>query len=596
MSTEIVENALNEVLDIVQRQKRAQITRANKKKLEISRRVARGKMASQKNLKKRAYAQARKIVRRKFAGKRGEEYETLGPAEKMVIDKAVEGKVKLIKKIAARLLPRIQQAESKRLSSFIKGKQLQNLGANERKTMNEEVNKKFGDKFKGQKSKKVAPQIKMYNKFSEEVLSESGIYKSLIKKADKSEIDIEILGEVFDRGLEAWTEDQRVSREQYAFARVNSYINQGKSYFNEDADLHETYKPSSFDRTPPKVGSEHKIDHKGLNKKDTHKVTASEDGHVYFTNTRTKEIYNTNVRHFNFIRRPLKEELEEGKNTPSVKKIKGLSGQDTWKAMNKHGKTQFFNNPVSAHRHAGIPYEVKENLNEEKNPAHEELSHLKKHLGFVHVGLKHFYDKEHAELEPKAGHTLKTQKDKINHIHKALKKAGYTQHGESRVSSHGTHHSYWSSNKHNEVHVHVPKEENPKEVGVTAVHYMNYKHDHGHKPDVHANLSDAGHEDGRKIYNRELGHHAIKEELGPENEIGTDAVVRKYRKGTPGQENAETHENKKPEFKAEGPTSVKEEINVSTASADKKVVKVTGPDGQSHWRKIRRKEDLIKDQ
>ena len=103
MSNEIID-ALDEALDIVQRQKRAQIARANQKKLERARTVAKGKMASNKVLKKRAYAQARKIVRRKFAGKRGEEYEKLGPAEKMQIDKAVDGKIKIIRKIAMRLL------------------------------------------------------------------------------------------------------------------------------------------------------------------------------------------------------------------------------------------------------------------------------------------------------------------------------------------------------------------------------------------------------------------------------------------------------------------------------------------------------------
>lgn len=413
-TTDIVDDALNEVLDIVQRQKRAQITRANKKKLEIARRVARGKMASQKNLKKRAYAQARKIVRRKFAGKRGEEYDSLGPAEKMLVDKAVEGKVQLIRKIAARLLPRIQQAESKRLSSFTKGKQLKNLGAKERKDMNEEINNKFGKKVKDFKSNKKT-QIKMYNKFSEEALAESSIYKSLAKKANKSGVDIEILGEVFDRGLEAWTEDQSVSREQYAFARVNSFINKGKSYFNEDVDLH-----------------------------------------------------------------------EESKNTPSVKKIKGLSGQDTWKAMNKHGKTKFFNNPVSAHKHAGISHEVKEEQIDET---------------FTKILRKHGY-----------------------------KRTATSHSGSTHYHSDGSKVVIGGSKSNAQVELAKPNQK-------AAMFAKRHPTKHHWTPEA---LDDTL-----------TKHHAIKEELGPENEIGTDAVVRKYRKGTPGQENAETHENKKPEFKAE---------------------------------------------
>lgn len=606
MSKEIVDDALNEVLDIVQRQKRAQITRANQKKLEVARRVARGKMASQKNLKKRAYAQARKIVRRKFAGKRGEEYESLGPAEKIQIDRAVEGKVKVIRKIAARLLPRIQQAEAKRLASFMKGKQLQNLGANERKNMNEETNKKFGNKFKGKKAAKVASQIKIYNRFSEEVKSESGIYKSLTKKADKAGIDIGLLGEVFDRGLAAWTEDQKVSRTQYAFARVNSYINHGKSYFNEDADLAETYKAPSFDRTPPKVGSKHKMEHRNLNKNDTHEVTHVEDGHVYFHNTRTKEIYNAPVMKFNNIRRPLKEELEEGKNTPSVKKIKGLSGNDIWKAMNKHGKTQFFNNPVSAHRHAGITHEVKEDLDEGfRSSEPKSIRPIKNHphQAFLDAANKHMKDDSHISDHDKkhhpnptgfehhqsqnskthyAGSTVRhagnvsmvkgedlkdTHKrldnDKINHVKKLAKKHGFVQ-DERSTHKHMYHH--------------------PETGATLRIHH----HDTTHYTDRNAHYEVTTPRSSMK--------KPIKEELGPENEIGTDAVVRKYRKATPGQENAETHENCGTDKCCQMcPTAIKEAASVITNTADTKRVRTRTPEGKIVWRNVRASRDIIKD-
>jgi len=236
---------LDEVLSIAQRQKRSQIIRANKNKLKIARRVARGKHAPQKIIKKRAYALARKIIRRKFAGKRGADYANLSVSEKMVIDKAIESKTKLIKKLALRLIPRIQNMESKRLQSFMAGKKLENLG---KKEMAESLNEKFAEiigKKKEEKDKEKSvkvsssPNIKFYRKFSEEKELETPTFLALKKKSDSSNIDIDILGEVYNRGCDCWKESYNYSMEQYAFARVNSFINMGKTYFKEDADLHE---------------------------------------------------------------------------------------------------------------------------------------------------------------------------------------------------------------------------------------------------------------------------------------------------------------------------------------------------------------------
>lgn len=248
---------LNEVLDIVQRQKRAMILRAHKQKIERARELAKKRLAPEKNIKKRAYAQARQIVRSRFAGQRGAEYEKLGPSEKMAVDRAIEKKGALIKRIALRLIPRVKQAEAKRLQSFVKGQAMQNLGASERKSpVNESLNALFeqemGDvqmspktdkeKMDKREAKKKSP-IVQYSKFSEESDSVSPVYMAIAKKAGKAGIDIDILGEVYDRGMAAWDPDMNVSQQQYAFARVNSYINQGKTYFNEDADLHEGREP-----------------------------------------------------------------------------------------------------------------------------------------------------------------------------------------------------------------------------------------------------------------------------------------------------------------------------------------------------------------
>jgi hypothetical protein len=258
------------VLSVTQRQKRAQIMRRYKAKIERSRELAKKRIAPEKNIKKRAYAQARQIVRRRVAGKRGAEYEKLGPSEKIAIDRALEGKQKLIKKIALRLIPRVKQAEQQRLHTFMKGKALQNHGKAEggsgQSSVQEELNYFFAEQFppmaerserkqpkettdtvarkKGGKEAKGNSNIIQYGKFEEERDCNSSAYKAIAKKARKSGISEDILGEVYNRGIDAWYEETGVSQQQYAFARVNSFINQGKTYFNEDSDLHEgTMKP-----------------------------------------------------------------------------------------------------------------------------------------------------------------------------------------------------------------------------------------------------------------------------------------------------------------------------------------------------------------
>jgi hypothetical protein len=261
------------VLTIQQRQKRAQIMRRIQPKIERAREIAQKRMAPEASIRKRAFIQARQLVRRRVAGERGAEYEKLGPSEKMAIDRAVEGKQKIIKAIALRLIPRVKRAEAIRLSTFMKGQALQNQGQPEGKSKEssgsssvkenlnalfseafpeadtDTVNMKAGTKF-ASKDKKIDAKDKsknsaiiQYSKFQEEVDYVTPAFISLCKKSEKSGIDLDVLGEVYNRGWNTWTEGCSVSQQQYAFARVNSFINQGKTYFNEDSDLQEARAP-----------------------------------------------------------------------------------------------------------------------------------------------------------------------------------------------------------------------------------------------------------------------------------------------------------------------------------------------------------------
>ena len=64
--------------------------------------------------------------------------------------------------------------------------------------------------------------------------------EALIKKADKSNISYGILKKVYDRGMAAWKTGHRpgTTPQQWAMARVNSYIGKGKgTYYGADSDL-----------------------------------------------------------------------------------------------------------------------------------------------------------------------------------------------------------------------------------------------------------------------------------------------------------------------------------------------------------------------
>ena len=87
------------------------------------------------------------------------------------------------------------------------------------------LNDKQEEKVKSTTDKK-NKYIVMYNKFKDVYKEDTSEFLALSKKSDKSGISIGVLGEVFLRGLESYDEaETRVTQEQYAFARVNSYIN-----------------------------------------------------------------------------------------------------------------------------------------------------------------------------------------------------------------------------------------------------------------------------------------------------------------------------------------------------------------------------------
>jgi hypothetical protein len=241
--------AEKKALTLVQRQKRARTLRAKEPKMQRAKEVSKHKLASDEKLKARAIVQARNIVKMRFASRKGTPYAELTTAEKIQVDKVVDKKVKLIRRLAGRLLPRIRKMEYQRLASFNKGEKLQHLAP---AATNEEFNRiveSLNDKSSMQLVDIIGESIDHLSENNDSmaitlkrllnaVLPEDTTTSTLVKKAEKTGIPFSTLREVFERGLFAWDEDARVTQEQYAFSRVNSYIAKGRAW-TLDADLRE---------------------------------------------------------------------------------------------------------------------------------------------------------------------------------------------------------------------------------------------------------------------------------------------------------------------------------------------------------------------
>ena len=106
-----------------QRIQRGRIMKRLAPKIAMKRKIAMKKKATPERLKVRAMKQARDVVRAKFV--KGKSYQELSYAEKIQLDKKVEKKQALIKKIAKKLLPKIKKAEAQRVKQVAQQAQAQ---------------------------------------------------------------------------------------------------------------------------------------------------------------------------------------------------------------------------------------------------------------------------------------------------------------------------------------------------------------------------------------------------------------------------------------------------------------------------------------
>jgi hypothetical protein len=98
-------------------------------------------------------------------------------------------------------------------------------------------------------------EIIIENNFTEDVLNEkmgknSPVYKALKKKSDKTGFPLGILRQVWNRGYAAWKTGHipGTNPQQWAMARVNSFVTGGKTTKMSDKGLYKNAKANRKDR------------------------------------------------------------------------------------------------------------------------------------------------------------------------------------------------------------------------------------------------------------------------------------------------------------------------------------------------------------
>jgi hypothetical protein len=103
------------------RLKRASNARKNHSRMERGARLWLHRVADSGHIDSRAGRKARQTFRHRLAGSRGDKYSVLSTGEKIHVDSLLDPRVKLIRKLAKRLIPSVRRADAARLRTFMTG-------------------------------------------------------------------------------------------------------------------------------------------------------------------------------------------------------------------------------------------------------------------------------------------------------------------------------------------------------------------------------------------------------------------------------------------------------------------------------------------
>jgi hypothetical protein len=332
-------------LTLAQRQQRGRQLKRIQPKIQRAKEISQARLAGPQKLQRRAEAKARALLKSRFSARKDVPYAELTTSEKIQVDTAVAKKTKLIKRLAARLLPKLRKAEFERLKSYHSGEPMKSLhttiAAEEFSGLFSDLN----DKSTLELVDIIENAITRFEKESNPLgitlrrmlnatIGTDQITETLIKKAEKTGIPFSTLKEVYERGASLYQEDARQTRDQFAFNRVNSYIAKGRAW-TLDADLREE------------------------------RIVNEELDNAFkqlLEQTKSKEIVDRKPAESNVKKRHQelqKKIIDEGEMKPYVKPHYGSSDpkkQTAWVASNKWGKKKYFGMDFkkSAEKHAKI--------------------------------------------------------------------------------------------------------------------------------------------------------------------------------------------------------------------------------------------------
>jgi hypothetical protein len=390
-------------LTLAQRQQRGRQLKRIQPKIQRAKEISQARLAGPEKLQRRAEAKARGILKSRISARKDIPYAELTTSEKIQVDTAVAKKTKLIKRIAARLLPKLRKAEFERLKSFHSGAPIKSLHT---VTASEDFSGLFNDlnakstlelvdiienaiaKFEKESNPISITLRRMLNS----TVGTDPITETLIKKAEKTGMPFSTLKEVFERGLSLYVNESNQTPEQVAFNRVNSYISKGRAW-NLDADLREEkiineQLDTAFNDLLEKSGLWANIHAKrqrikagsGERMRKPGEKGAPTPAGLKSAQEAACEIVDRRPVTLKSKRRQQevqKKIIDESNNTPYVKPFteKGSTTQRGWKASNKHGNVKYFGMDfkASAHKHAGISEAA------DKHPIAKEYDSLKKH-------------------------------------------------------------------------------------------------------------------------------------------------------------------------------------------------------------------------
>lgn len=207
------------VLSVAQRRKKALAAKRYKSRLSFARKRQSKRMASTKRIAKRSARAAIRLMRRRLAGKKGLNYSKLSAGEKSAIDKRVQARKGVLKKLAKRLAPKVRRAEISRLRTRNESfdiyfdKYLQEMDTSIQVNSLEEV---------------YAIVDKFLDSIHSPLLTEKA-ESNIRKRSEKTGIDVNELFEAYYSGYKEPAADE--TPEEAGFKNMNQFI---KSIVTED--------------------------------------------------------------------------------------------------------------------------------------------------------------------------------------------------------------------------------------------------------------------------------------------------------------------------------------------------------------------------